>query len=52
MLGPRYQRIVQKCLQCNFGFGNDLETTNLQSAVYRGVVSELETMIDSLSIVD
>jgi hypothetical protein len=33
-LGRRYQRVVQQCLQCNFGFGTDLNKPELQSAVY------------------
>jgi hypothetical protein len=52
MLGPRYQRIVQKCLQCNFGVGNDLRDNDLQQAVYASVVSELEYMINSLTVLN
>ncbi|KAF2005194.1 hypothetical protein P154DRAFT_354315 [Amniculicola lignicola CBS 123094] len=49
-LGPRYQDIMRKCLQCNFGFGTDLGKRELQSAVYGDVVGPLEKMIESLSI--
>lgn len=47
-LGPRYQRLTQKCLDCDFGFGKDLAQPELQSAVYRDVVCELEDLISSL----
>ena len=49
-LGLRYQRIVQRCLQCNFGFGTDLSKKELQSAVYGDVVCHLEEMIQSLTL--
>ncbi|KAF2116698.1 hypothetical protein BDV96DRAFT_491096 [Lophiotrema nucula] len=49
-LGPKYQEIARKCLQCNFGFGTDLNNANLQAAVYGDVVCQLEKMIESLSI--
>lgn len=47
-LGPRYQRLTQKCLECDFGFGKDLAQPELQSAVYRDVVCELEELVSSL----
>jgi hypothetical protein len=49
-LGPHYQKIVEKCLQCNFGFGTKLSDTALRTAVYNDVVCELETMIEKLKI--
>jgi hypothetical protein len=49
-LGPQYQNIVEKCLQCNFGFGTKLSNTALRTAVYNDVVCELETMIEKLKI--
>jgi hypothetical protein len=49
-LGPHYQKIVKKCLQCNFGFGTNLSNTALRAAVYNDVVYELETMIEKLKI--
>ncbi|KAF2865320.1 hypothetical protein BDV95DRAFT_632374 [Massariosphaeria phaeospora] len=49
-LGPKYQEIARKCLQCNFGFGTDLNKKELQAAVYGDVVCQLERMIESLSI--
>lgn len=49
-LGPEYQKIAQKCLQCNFGFGTKLSSKSLQSAVYNDVICELEDMIERLKI--
>lgn len=49
-LGPQYQRIAEKCLQCNFGFGTELSSKALQTAVYNDVVCELEGMIKKLTI--
>jgi hypothetical protein len=47
-LGPEYQKIAQKCLECNFGFGNKLSNKSLQSAVYNDVVCQLDEMINRL----
>lgn len=47
-LGPEYQRIAQKCLECNFGFGNKLSNKGLQSAVYNDVVCQLDSMVQRL----
>ncbi|KAJ4989336.1 hypothetical protein SVAN01_05241 [Stagonosporopsis vannaccii] len=49
-LGPQYQKIAEKCLQCNFGFGTKLSNKGLQAAVYNDVVCELEDMIEKLTI--
>ncbi|KAH4115333.1 hypothetical protein HBH47_181800 [Parastagonospora nodorum] len=49
-LGPEYQKIAQKCLQCNFGFGTKLNSKSLQTAVYNDVVCELEGMIERLAV--
>lgn len=49
-LGPVYQKIAEKCLQCNFGFGTRLSSKGLQTAVYNDVVCELEGMIERLTI--
>jgi hypothetical protein len=43
-LGPRYDALTEKCLYCDFGFGDDLEKPQLQSAVYDSVICELEHM--------
>lgn len=47
-LGPRYQKITQQCLDCDFGFGKDLGQLELQNAIYRDVVCELEALICAL----
>jgi hypothetical protein len=49
-LGPRYDGLVRKCLQCNFGFGTDLSNKELQTAVYGDVVCPLEKMMEALSL--
>lgn len=49
-LGPRYKNIAQRCLDCDFGLGNDLCTPQLQKAVQSTVLDELTDMIDSLNI--
>lgn len=51
-LGPRYRDLTKKCLECDFGFGDDLSKPRLQQAVYDGLVGELNDMIGSLSIRD
>ncbi|ETS86365.1 hypothetical protein PFICI_00193 [Pestalotiopsis fici W106-1] len=47
-LGPRYQKITQQCLDCDFGFGKDLREPQLQAAIYRDVVCELESLVSTL----
>lgn len=47
-LGERYQRIASKCLWCDFGSGKDLADRDLQSAIYRDVVCELQSILDTL----
>ncbi|KAI9659934.1 MAG: hypothetical protein M1821_001286 [Bathelium mastoideum] len=49
-LGAKFQRIIQKCLRCDFGSGADLESTELQSAVFNDVACELEDMIAKLTL--
>ena len=41
-LGCTYDRIVKKCLGCDFGEGSDLNDSKLQTVYYRDVVCELE----------
>ncbi|KAL8298831.1 hypothetical protein RB597_007451 [Gaeumannomyces tritici] len=52
VLGPRYKELTKKCLNCDFGFGDDLSKPRLQQAVFKGVVCELSEMIRSLDIND
>lgn len=49
-LGPRYQKLTQKCLDCDSGLGKDVAQTELQNAVYRDVVCELEDLVSALDI--
>ncbi|ETS81699.1 hypothetical protein PFICI_06701 [Pestalotiopsis fici W106-1] len=49
-LGPRYQQLTKKCLDCDFGYGDDLSKPRLQQAVYENLVCELTEMIEGLSI--
>ncbi|KAJ4210903.1 hypothetical protein NW759_012936 [Fusarium solani] len=49
-LGPRYQELTQKVLDCDFGYGKDLAKPRLQEAVYENVLLELETMIERLDL--
>jgi hypothetical protein len=44
-LGKRYLKIVQKCVDCDFSCGEDLDSDELQSAVYTDIVCGLETLI-------
>jgi hypothetical protein len=45
MLPARYFKIAQKCIDCDFSCGDDLDKEELRSAVYTDVVCGLETMI-------
>jgi hypothetical protein len=49
-LGPRYQELTTRCLECDFGYGEDLSKPRLQQAVHENVVCELSDMIRSLDI--
>jgi hypothetical protein len=46
-LGPLYQNIICKCLHCDFAFGADLKTKELQDAVYSDVVCGIDTLVKS-----
>lgn len=50
MIGERYRALAKQCLECDFGFGDDLSKPRLQQAVYEKVVCGLTDMIDSLSL--
>lgn len=45
LLGPRYAKIVRRCLGCDFGHDVDLESEGLRVSVHQNVVLELEDMI-------
>ncbi|KAL9122298.1 MAG: hypothetical protein Q9187_001146 [Circinaria calcarea] len=51
-LGRRYGRVVQRCLNCDFGIGEDykLENIELQGAVFQDVVKELDLCVQSAVI--
>ena len=53
-LGPRFGRVIRKCLNCDFNTGeNDLQSPSLQVAFYRDVVmelAELEKLFKQLDI--
>jgi hypothetical protein len=46
-LGPQYQSILRKCIHCDFAFGADLKTRELQDAVYSDVICGIEGLIKS-----
>ena len=43
-MGPKYSKIVQKCLGCHFASGADLNSPELQAEYHRDVVQELEKL--------
>jgi hypothetical protein len=43
-MGISFQKIVQKCLNCDFANGTDLKNPNLQAAFHNDVVCELEKL--------
>ncbi|KAK3377950.1 hypothetical protein B0H63DRAFT_502456 [Podospora didyma] len=49
-LGPRYQELTEKILDCDFGYGKDLKKPRLKEAIYETVILELESMIASLDL--
>lgn len=49
-LGPKYKELTKKCLDCDFGYGDDLSKPRLQQAVYENLICELGDMIGSLDI--
>jgi hypothetical protein len=49
-LGSRFHQIVQKCLYCDFGCGDDLKDPKLQRALCNDVVQPLDDMMKCLDI--
>lgn len=47
-LGERYAKILRKCLQCDFGHGDDLGDSGLQERVYCDVINELDILEELL----
>jgi hypothetical protein len=47
-LGARYERLVTKCLQCDFGLGSsELDRPDVQNAFFRDVVCELNLCLEA-----
>ena len=46
-LNARYGKIARRCLDCDFGVGEDLDSPQLQQAVFVGVVRELDKCIEA-----
>lgn len=44
ILGPRYAEVVRKCIQCDFGRGDDLGEIQLQEGFHQDVICELEEL--------
>jgi hypothetical protein len=51
-MGSAYNRIVNRCLRCDFGAGQDLNTLHLQERFYRDVVCDLEMLEIRLRSID
>ena len=45
ILGPRYAKIVRKCIGCDFGQDVDLSSPELEVAVHRHVIMELDELV-------
>ena len=48
-MGPTYGKIVNKCLHCDFGCGQDLDNPELQAGFHRDVVQELKKLEDEFA---
>ena len=50
-LGPRFERLVMKCLHCDFGLGSaELNNPGMQNAFFHDVVCELDTCLKAATI--
>ena len=47
-LGPRYHKIVERLVECDFGCGDDLRSRQLQAAIHSEVVCPLEQVEQGL----
>lgn len=43
-LGLRYKEVARKCIHCDFGRGDDLNSPELQEAFYREIICELDKL--------
>lgn len=41
-MGPRYDKIIERLVECDFGCGSDLNTAQLQTALHNDVICPLE----------
>ena len=48
ILGPRYHKIVERLVECDFGYGDDLASHQLQAAIHNEVVCPLEQLEQGL----
>jgi hypothetical protein len=46
-MGPKYAEVVRKCIQCDFGYGDDLGETRLQEGFHQDVICRLEELEDT-----
>jgi len=46
-LNARYGKLARRCLDCDFGVGEDLDSPQLQQAVLVGIVEELDKCIEA-----
>jgi hypothetical protein len=44
LMGPKYVEVVRKCIQCDFGHGDDLGQTKLQEGFHQDVICKLEEL--------
>jgi hypothetical protein len=49
LMGPKYAEVVRKCIQCDFGHGDDLDQTRLQEGFHQDVICKLEELEERLS---
>ena len=47
-LGPRYHKIVERLVECDFGCGDDLSSHKLQVAIHNEVICPLEQLEQAL----
>lgn len=47
-MGLKYDRIVERLIECDFGQGNDLSNTQLQAAIHKTVICPLEKLEQDL----
>ena len=47
-LGKGYQKIIRKCLSCDFGCGADLERPELRQAIYSDIACPIQEIVEKL----